>query len=248
MTQRQQIADDLLSLTQRLATQTDDPERAAATLKRLEAQLHTYRTALAEEWSDLYREDKRHVEVGVKTYRRTIRLQTVHWTCMHCGTTFEEERPPGTFLPRYCPECNQDIRKHRDRARARRRSIEQANLKEVERAEAKNRRPKLKEFAFKNKEEEQLCLRPAQYCHNCGHNFGASAAGTATDILKKICPTCNQAEADTEQQYREHNTQFTQAKQQWRMPRISTASRANIKRSGRLATLGSGEIEKERQE
>ena len=68
----------------------------------------------------------------------------------------------------------------------------------------------------------------------------------ATVILRKVCPECNETEAETEQQYVQSVREVVQGKQQWRMPHLTGRSVAQKKRPGRKATLGSSTIDKER--
>ena len=242
-----QLVSALSGLVEQLTAQLDYPHPALETIGQIEERLKDCRAVIAAEWPKLRTDQPTNLEVGVKPYQRTINLQLVRWVCMHCGRVFEEPRPPGTFLPRYCKDCNSQIRIHRDRVRARYAATVRYNEEERERAKAAGRLPKFHEFEFKSELEEQLYNRPAQFCHHCGYDFGQADAGTASDILKKDCPQCQRQVEETGQRYLAHVSQTKQAKQHWRMPRTSATSAAPIKQPGPLATLGSGEIEERKQ-
>ena len=244
MSNRQEMARQLLVLVEQLIEVAPNSLAEASCVTQLEQHLHAYRQALAK--ARPRQAQANLVEVGVPAYHRTVALQSVTWWCMACGTQYEEQRPPGTFLPRYCQQCSSQLRLFRDRVRARRRAIEAYNFQEEEQAKQEARLPVYKEFRYNSPEEERWAERPAQYCHNCGYDFGEKSAGTATVILRKVCPECNETEAETEQQYVQSVREVAKGKQQWRMPHLTGRSVAQKKRPGRKATLGSSTIDKER--
>jgi DNA-directed RNA polymerase subunit RPC12/RpoP len=236
----------LSQLADQTQADSDDLDQVeAATLRALRKLLRDYREL---QRAVSGRETPAAVVMVVEDgYSRRVRKQAVRWVCMRCGTPFEEMRVPGTFLPRYCEGCRDLIRKARDRLRKRWQAAEQ---REMEQAEAEQREPDFGRVVYgMSPEEEELRLRPARYCHNCGHDFSTDGKGmgTADDVLKRECPACHHQIVKDEQAYREATAEAAATHRQWRMPRrAGVRPEAEPKLPGHMATLNSARIREEK--
>lgn len=48
--------------------------------------------------------------MSVTSYNRKVTLSKVTWSCRWCGSTFSDERFPGSYVPTLCESCRRPYR------------------------------------------------------------------------------------------------------------------------------------------